>query len=248
MKATGQFVPIDSHWQILRPTEGDVKPQRKWKMKFNEHNYFDEIYTPHSYYTPADAGWPLDIRLRYPIPYREQHSHESFTSEQTYEPFIFAKLELSQFSIGTIKGPKHKRMLNPYHVELTDKTGQVVGKLRLNNRNLPIAEKGGKCDLICISFARTWPAPRRFEDWGEKLVDRYGRHDKIAIGIDEFEDQWQIGEWEVGEKPWTRRFYDFANVLWVERDGDITYRRALGMVAKSAWDRSSPTVANVKLG
>jgi ankyrin repeat protein len=42
--------------------------------------------------------------------------------------------------------------------------------------------------------------------------------------------------------------YHFYNVLWIERDGDIAYRRAAGRVPKAIWDKSCTGPVKVILG
>ena len=42
--------------------------------------------------------------------------------------------------------------------------------------------------------------------------------------------------------------YEFYNVLWVERVGEVAYRKAVGRVEGGAWRRQRVTVGVVKLG
>jgi hypothetical protein len=42
--------------------------------------------------------------------------------------------------------------------------------------------------------------------------------------------------------------YYFYNVLWVERKGEIAYRRAAGRVPKAIWDANCTPLTKIILG
>jgi hypothetical protein len=45
-----------------------------------------------------------------------------------------------------------------------------------------------------------------------------------------------LQEWQCIDDLQDCKLYEFYNVLWIERDGDIASRKALGRVWKNAWD------------
>jgi hypothetical protein len=42
--------------------------------------------------------------------------------------------------------------------------------------------------------------------------------------------------------------YEFYNIMWIERKGDVSYRKAVGRVWKTAWDEKPSESVNVVLG
>jgi hypothetical protein len=46
----------------------------------------------------------------------------------------------------------------------------------------------------------------------------------------------------------TDREYHFYNVLWIERKGDIAYRRAAGRVPKALWEATCTPPRKLILG
>jgi hypothetical protein len=57
-----------------------------------------------------------------------------------------------------------------------------------------------------------------------------------------------LEEWKFTEEIKYLPSYDFYNVLWIERNGDIAYRKALGRVWKDAWQRQHVEEIDVLLG
>lgn len=43
------------------------------------------------------------------------------------------------------------------------------------------------------------------------------------------------------------KFYHFYNVLWVEREDGICYRKAVGRVMKDAWERQDLQLVDITL-
>jgi hypothetical protein len=53
--------------------------------------------------------------------------------------------------------------------------------------------------------------------------------------------------WTSGD-PWTAESYEFYNVLWIEWEDGIAYRKALGKVKKDVWDVQAEDWIDVTLG
>jgi len=44
------------------------------------------------------------------------------------------------------------------------------------------------------------------------------------------------------------KVYEFYNVFWIERIGEISYKKAMGRVWKEAWDKLDTEQVGIKLG
>jgi hypothetical protein len=63
----------------------------------------------------------------------------------------------------------------------------------------------------------------------------------VTISQGYFYEKWklslfEIDEWKHKERPRESEKYEFYNVLWVEWQDGIAYRKACGRVMKSAWE------------
>ncbi|KIN08923.1 hypothetical protein OIDMADRAFT_153536 [Oidiodendron maius Zn] len=97
--------------------------------------------------------------------------------------------------------------------------GTWIGELRLHDNKIPTknlsqshqgSESGDLCELIAISWGYF------YEKWDWSVF--------------------QIDEWNHKERPRDSEKYEFYNVLWVEWQDGIAYRKACGRVMKSAWE------------
>lgn len=55
-------------------------------------------------------------------------------------------------------------------------------------------------------------------------------------------------EWSAKEREKNGSEYHYYNVLWIERSGNIAYRKAIGRVEKAAWERCNPNPIDLILG
>ncbi|KAE9377239.1 HET-domain-containing protein [Stipitochalara longipes BDJ] len=105
--------------------------------------------------------------------------------------------------------------------ELLDADGKWAGSLRLNISYLSKFDgEGSNCTLIELSSGSVY--------------------DQKTEGV-------SFDEWYSPSCPRNSGIYEFYNVLWVEDSGNVSYRKALGYVMKSVWDRCSVEV-DVTLG
>ena len=58
----------------------------------------------------------------------------------------------------------------------------------------------------------------------------------------------RLEEWKCIDDLKNEDTYEFYNVLWIEREGEIAYRKALGRVWKDAWYRQPVEEIDVILG
>jgi hypothetical protein len=61
-------------------------------------------------------------------------------------------------------------------------------------------------------------------------------------------DDKTFDEWESPECPRHQGLYEFINVMWIEREGGVAYRRALGRVEAKTWGRLAKETINISLG
>jgi Heterokaryon incompatibility protein (HET) len=111
----------------------------------------------------------------------------------------------------------------------------------------------------CLSFVLM----DALRQWAGMVYSDFSDPNEIAIGqrceviiisagvahIDENESvkAW-LEEWKYIDDIKEKDKYEFYNVLWIERKGDIAYRRALGRVWKDAWQRQDVEEIDVILG
>jgi Heterokaryon incompatibility protein (HET) len=70
----------------------------------------------------------------------------------------------------------------------------------------------------------------------------------VVSGGIAFEDADWIPELRLGDRPRTRGQYSFYNVLWIEWQSGIAYRKGVGRVVKQVWDSLAENEVDVILG
>lgn len=81
-----------------------------------------------------------------------------------------------------------------------------------------------------------------FEDRVELIEMSAGTVENQEVDASTFD------EWHVPDCPRHQGRYDFVNVMWIERKGDVAYRKALGRVEKNAWSTLTKVMIHVILG
>jgi hypothetical protein len=122
------------------------------------------------------------------------------------------------------------------------KCGTLVGFIRLQGEG-PIAsgEIFGKvaCELVAISRGRIrWDVDALHFNQAASLFSDWGNHVNDSFWV---EYQNMLGE-ETGP------YYEWYNVLWVEWQGGIAYRKGIGRIAKRAWERQDLEWIDLLLG
>ncbi|KAH8657486.1 heterokaryon incompatibility protein-domain-containing protein [Tricladium varicosporioides] len=145
----------------------------------------------------------------------------SFTTEPPlFQPdFLHGRTRRGSLRIGvTFTNPEVSECLS---CDLTDSDGIWAGALRLNlPSSSEISNEGSECSLIQLSFGSAC---------NQKTE---------AVSFD---------EWYRPDCPRNTGIYEFYNVLWVEESNGVAYRKALGRVVKSVWERLS-VEADITLG
>lgn len=66
--------------------------------------------------------------------------------------------------------------------------------------------------------------------------------------LDQATEEVSFDEWYRSDCPRTSGKYEFYNVMSVERDDGIAYRKAVGRVTKEAWERIATDEVDITLG
>lgn len=106
------------------------------------------------------------------------------------------------------------------------RNAHATATLSLQERHLVDIKEGTECLMIAVSEAEVVD-PKRLGDW---LLSR------------------PIDGGSAGTSSSIFHSEAFLNVLWIELQGDIAYRKALGFVGKKEWDALHAEVVTIKLG
>ncbi|KAI0460586.1 hypothetical protein F5B21DRAFT_452359 [Xylaria acuta] len=112
-----------------------------------------------------------------------------------------------------------------------DEAGQFVGMISSNGSGDTEVENRKSCEFIVLSGG-TISKSRSDNKDDNKDVSMYN----------------SIEEWPQVEEIKDLETYGFLNVLWVERDREIVYRKALGRMWKVAWERQYTEEVDMVLG
>jgi hypothetical protein len=108
-------------------------------------------------------------------------------------------------------------------ITLTDQSGEWAGVLDSNISNPDDVVSGQTCELIAISSG-------------------------VAQDFFLSQARFYMEEWAHAEQIKDKDTYEFINVLWIEWQESIAYRKALGRVWKEAWYRQTLKEVDVLLG
>lgn len=240
--ATEDLSALNACWQRFKFDPRIVSHSEfpQWAKCWNRWSQYDEIHTPLYYYQLESEAVDSDEKFRYPIPLSTPRN-VALGESAAYSNLLFAKVPRTSFTIGAVL-----ESLDSEALFINDE-GHNVGSIRIDEDFFLDINQGESCELIGISRGRFWPAPCRVEKWVNKFYDTYWENDgkPPEYGI---EKQWPFEEWDTGEDPRSKSYYEFVNVLWIEWKDDIAYRKALGKVMKSAWDRKNPEMIDLVLG
>jgi Heterokaryon incompatibility protein (HET) len=170
-----------------------------------------------------------------------QHSTDPHTDFQYPVPILkpsditYDSLSTSSLLIGSVRrgwfkfGPVIRSSMRCVSRELRGSNNQFSGCLRLNHgitcHEDHVAntcfETGRTCEFIAISTGRA----RNADDETELLE-----------------------EWHHPSRPREGEFYEYYNVLWIEWEGKIAYRKALGRIWKDTWERDAGEEIKITLG
>jgi hypothetical protein len=128
---------------------------------------------------------------------------------------------------------------------LRDRQGRWAGILNLND----IAKKSiGQTPLGTTAYYRAAPEQIPTGIECELIAISRGRaRNEVGWWAATYFSN-TLEEWLFNERPKDAQYYEFYNVLWVERINGIAYRKALGRVVRDTWDKVASTPADMLLG
>ncbi|KAH7357309.1 heterokaryon incompatibility protein-domain-containing protein [Rhexocercosporidium sp. MPI-PUGE-AT-0058] len=253
--------------------EVTIEPLIQWRasrlLDTGEDHDIPNLYSQYRAQPETHAGWTKhqndstraihysynevpDQSLRYSVPISDDAHTYSPKKDLCYLTF---KAMRSFFKIGGILEDRFAQQERfgsdplAFNVGLLDPLNREVGALRLNLDDVNDAPIGDKCELIALSAGLAvigeglhdyiWKRDEwALKRWYSSVSDGEGKESHVEDdGRDEWED---IEEDEESET------YEFFNVLWIERCGDICVRKSLGRIIKAAW--ISWEVVNIVLG
>jgi hypothetical protein len=106
---------------------------------------------------------------------------------------------------------------------LIDVSGQWAGMIYSNFSDPKEVVLGQKCEVIVISAG----------------IAHMDENESVKAWLE---------EWKCIDDIKDKDTYEFYNVLWIERKGEIAYRKALGRVWKDVWQRQPVEEIDVILG
>ena len=104
---------------------------------------------------------------------------------------------------------------------LVDNSNNWAGSIRLNIAKSIGPPLGQTCELVALSVG---------------IATNSGNYHGV------------LDEWDLPERPRDSDFYSFYYVMWIEWENGIAYRKAIGTVYKSVWEREIKDSIDVILG
>jgi hypothetical protein len=174
-------------------------------------------------------------RFRYPIPIPTSVEERD---DDTLEPYLYFKTNRAWLRLCST--PKDARSV--FAASLHDKSDSWVGIIRLNPKEELSEPEIRKevYEFISISLGKvpivsdlnvTLPALPPDSVFRKEFGGRV------------------LEEWDlIIERHRSSAFYEFYNVLWIERCNGVAYRKGLGRVMKDAWERQDLEEIKITLG
>lgn len=157
-------------------------------------------------------------RFRFPLPLLNENIGSQCNEQGRH---LFFKAQRAWLFAGQNLTLANQKWTN-CSIHLVDIDGNWAGTLQLSGEISDRPLIGMRCELIALS-----------------LGTAENRDDKHPGYLD---------EWYLPERPRDGEFYRFYNVLWIEWEGFIAYRKAVGTVYKEMWDSQRLEDVDVILG
>lgn len=188
-------------------------------------------------YDPQDRPNHMqDIKFRFPFPPFERY--RNVDHKTIYSHLLKGKVQVATFMLDTrsavnvaVATPKPDNVRVVQDAYLVNDSGARVGFLRLNLYDEEWPAHGTQCELIAISEGVV----------DANLIHRQPDTAPESLGLQELSVLVDENGVALGET-------SFLYVLWVKRNSDVAYRRALGQVGKSFWESGSNGEIEIVLG
>ncbi|KAF2674530.1 HET-domain-containing protein [Microthyrium microscopicum] len=198
----------------------------KMNVKYNGKRLLDpEVMELHSLHVGNLVDWYTMTGLDSPkLPLRDspQLKNEDFSLSR--EPsMLFCKTQSAIFQLGATSWEDEEDIewIGPWY-EIRDESGKWSGVVRLHQRE-DAKDVGRSIELVAVSVGH-----------GPEKEPAHEVHGLV--------------EWRCKERPRNGTEYHFYNVLWIERKGDVAYRRAAGRIAKDVWESCDSRPVDLILG
>jgi hypothetical protein len=230
-KRTGEKHPINnSYHQFQRiRTDCSIPLQAGWSRVKPSNMPLDPLGFPHDFWVFRHDSIP-EVEFIHPVPIPPRpltpgreiwDGHLNF---RTSRCFLFSGPLLDTVPQGVAwSNVSNDFVPKCLAFNLICDQGKWAGMIYSNFSHREDAMLGESCEIIIISG-------------GKAHIDKNG------------EVKLWLQEWQCIDDLQDCKLYEFYNVLWIERDGDIASRKALGRVWKNAWDRQQVEEIDVILG
>ena len=222
--ANDPSVDLPSGWSRHRPSEiGNMKQSLIYLLGGSSANLKTPEYVfRHKNFENETFLSPLPIPERPLAP--NPNNFTQYLSFRTVQCLLVCQGLLRPPKDGLVYSNKLDKMIpHCLPITLTDQSGGWAGVLDSNISDPRDVVPGQTCELIAISSG----------------VAR----DYFLGG-----SRWYIEEWQHAEQIKDKDTYEFINVLWIEWQENIAYRKTLGRVWKEAWYRQTLKEVDVLLG
>jgi hypothetical protein len=230
-KQTGKKSRIDNSYYSFQsickeapaPLPGGWSRLKSSKSSLNGSDYLKDLWAfKHEGIPDAEFIYPIPIPRKPLAPNAD--TWENHLTFQTARCFLFS---------SRLLGTAHERAawsnisnsMVPYSLSflLIDGSGQWAGMIYSNFSDPNELVLGQRCEVIIISAG----------------IANIDRDESLKIWLE---------EWKFIDDIKGRDTYEFYNILWIERKGEVAYRKALGRVWKESWERQQVEEIDVTLG
>ncbi|KAF4300807.1 Zinc finger TFIIS-type protein [Botryosphaeria dothidea] len=208
---------------------------------------------------PADGAFAGHENYAFPIPLATATAKDELVAPRLFTPLLSGCTERTWFYLGK-KGPERSvgdaqaqdwhKVPGPFSV--VDEAGQWAGVLQSNFEGVcDINPRGQKIELVALSRGWCWEDVDEEEDedeWGSEHGGRSRSGSRAAWGAANLDQPRKpIEEWNYEQRPRGGEKYEWYNVFWIERRKGTAYRKSVGRVERSAWERQRRDSTFLKL-
>ncbi|KAB2578835.1 Zinc finger TFIIS-type protein [Lasiodiplodia theobromae] len=197
---------------------------------------------------PDIDEFSLHENFAFPIPLASDAPEEELVAPKIFTPLLSGCTERTWLYLGK-RGPdrsvedaeSHAWHKIPGPFSVVDDAGNWVGILQSNFEGIcDIEPNGQRIELVALSRGWCWEDVEEEEEEGDD-----GRSSSRAAR--EANKRKPIEEWDYEKRPRGEEKYEWYNVLWIERRKGTAYRKSVGRVERSAWERQTKDSTFLKL-
>ncbi|KAH7055744.1 heterokaryon incompatibility protein-domain-containing protein [Macrophomina phaseolina] len=190
----------------------------------------------------------------FPIPLVSATPEHELVAPRLFTPLLSGCTERTWFYLGK-RGPERSvgdaqaqdwhKIPGPFSV--VDDAGVWAGVLQSNFEGIcDIEPKGQRIELVALSRGWCWEDAEEDDD-DDDCGGRNRSRSASRTGSVDGERRKPIEEWHYEQRPRGGEKYEWYNVLWIERRKGTAYRKSVGRVERSAWERQKRDSTFLKL-